>query len=171
MKNLSNNEAGFTLIEILVVMLIISIVSSAALFSLSVNQNHRLESFAKQLTRTFLLAEQQAMLQPAVLGFVQTKHAYAFYRYSEKNHTWSMLNDTALGSHDLSSDAKLSLSVQNKNVPIADTAEKITPQLIISTSGDITPFVIYLGKPNKPPRYRIVGEANGSIHHEPIPTK
>jgi general secretion pathway protein H len=63
-----NKSAGFTLIEILIVMVIISIVGAASLLSISRNKNSQMENFARQLTNLITLAQQQAMLQPAVIG-------------------------------------------------------------------------------------------------------
>jgi len=77
-RKVSGNRCGFTLIEILVVILIISIVTSVALLSISRNENRQLETFTKDLVQTLTLAQEQAMLQPAVLGLAIERHTYQF---------------------------------------------------------------------------------------------
>ena len=44
-----------------------------------------------------------------------------------------------------------------------DENEKHSPQIVISTNGDITPFKIYVAKTGKSPRYVISGDADGNI--------
>jgi hypothetical protein len=57
------------------------------------------------------------------------------------------------------------LTIQGKkNSDSSETA----PTLIISTSGDITPFVIWIGKQNATPLYKIIGDASGRIHYQKI---
>jgi general secretion pathway protein H len=157
---------GFTLVEVLIVMLIISIVGTAAILTVSRNENSRLENFSKQLTNLIMLAEEQAMLQPAVLGIVFSKNSFRFYQYRENppdKPTWNALNDPVFAIHKIPKDTKISLKVLDKNIPVTHNDETIQPQLIISSSGDPTPFVIQLGKAGAKPTYQITGSEGGSI--------
>ena len=53
-------KRGFTLLELLVVLVIISIVASMAMLTIGHNQNKEMETFTKELTQTLTLAEEQA---------------------------------------------------------------------------------------------------------------
>lgn len=159
--------AGFTLIEILIVILIISIVSSIAVLTISHNQNKRMEYFANDLADLISLAEEEAMLRPAVLGLVFTKNQFQFYEYqpaAKKNNLWVVLgNDPTFHPHDLPSDIKVTLKIEGQIVPPAEDLKNVFPALIISGTTDITPFIILIGKKNGEPRYQIKGNANGMI--------
>lgn len=156
---------GYTLIEILIVMFIISIVATTALLSISYNKNKTIESFANQLTQILTLAEEQAMLQPVVLGVMVSDASLSFSSLKQdstsKKNQWVPLQDTVLGTHHIPHGIQISVKVENTKS--ADDAEKKTPQIIISSNGEASPFTIYLGKPGEKPLYAIKGEADGSI--------
>ena len=167
---------GFTLIEILVVLFIISIVSTVALLSISHNSNKQIETFANELTQVITLAEEQALLQPAVIGLSFTENSYQFLTYqapSEKDKTasWIPIQDDVLGKHTIPSDIEVKVVVANAKPSTTDTMdehEKAQPQIIISTNGDVTPFTIYIGKRDDKPRYVITGEANGTVTNKSL---
>jgi general secretion pathway protein H len=157
---LNIDMAGFTLIELLIVIVIISVVSSVALLSISHNQHKNIENFAHQLAQVITLAEHEAMLRPATLGLGFTTQHYQFYKYKS---TWQPLTDKNLGQHSIPNKIQLSLQMNDKTIP-ADGK----PAIVIAASGDITPFTILLGEPDKQPIYQISGEANGNIKCEPF---
>ena len=75
---MKRSKAGYTLIEILIVVLIISIVTSVAMLSIGRNENKQMESFAQELMQMLSLAEEQAMLQPTVLGLMLSEQSLQF---------------------------------------------------------------------------------------------
>lgn len=157
-SNLINQ--GFTLIEILIVIVIISIVSSIAALTISHNQQKQYEYLAKSLAHLITLAEEEAMLRPATLGLAFTPENYQFFEYQDKGTKthWVALTDKLFGKHTYSSSIKLTVHVQNKTVPLDGQ-----PHLIISASGDIVPFTIWIGKEDQEPSYQVTGFADGNI--------
>jgi general secretion pathway protein H len=168
MKSTERLSRGFTLIEILVVLFIISIVTTVALLSISRNENRQLEAFTKEFIQRVTLAEEQAMLQPSVLGLAIQGNAYQFARYQpaqgEKKSFWQPTQDSLLGNYVIPGGIELNVEVGGqKMVMEKDDSEKHSPQIVISTNGDITPFTIYVAKTGKSPRYVINGDADGNI--------
>ncbi len=160
------NVNGFTLIEILIVMVIISIVTSVALLKFNRNENKRLASFANELTQTLLLAEEQAMLQPAVIGMSLNENSFQFSTYESregKSKTWRPLQDSVLRKYEISSDIQVNLEINHQFVSLSDDETIKSPQIIFSINGEVTPFVITISKKGKQTRYKIIGEADGSI--------
>lgn len=152
-----DSRAGFTLIEILVVMVIISIVTSVALFTVSRNENKQLESFANELVQIVGLAEEQAMLQPSVFGLSVNKHSFSFASYQPKSENeWRPLEDKIFGKHSIPHNIHVELKMH-------DQAEGASPRIVFSTNGDITPFTIYVGKKGQQPRYAVRGDADGKV--------
>lgn len=163
---------GFTLIEILIVMIIISIATSVVLLSIHHNDNRRLTTFTNELVETLSLAEEQAMLQPATLGLALDSHTFHFFSYQQvesperKVIAWQPLQDKLLGNHVIPEDFELKLILATASDEDKEDDEKddnLTPQVIISTNGDITPFTLYIGKKGQRPRYAIMGDADGNI--------
>lgn len=167
------NLRGFTLIEILIVLFIMSIVAGAALVSMNQNNGKQLESFTNEITQLLTLAEEQAILQPNVLGLLVQEDAFQFFSLQpgkdQRQVLWIPLEDTVLSRYAIPSNVQVSLQlVGNKQKNDAKDEEeekdkKVHPQVIISTNGDLTPFVIYVGKKGEKPRYVITGEADGHI--------
>jgi len=159
-------ERGYTLIEILIVMVIISIVAMTAVLSIHVNDNRRLSALAHEIANLISLTEEEALLRPAVLAFVPSQQGFGFVKYDNDKHQWQALLQKPLDTHVLPNDIELILKIHDKVVPV-DSA----PQLIFSTNGDITPFIILLGIKDKPSHYQITGESNGEIRVETTHTE
>lgn len=161
-------QSGFTLIEVLVVLLIISIVTSVALLTIRRNENKEMESLAHEITQILSLAEEQALLQPTVLGVSMTEQQMTFASLENsgngKKPTWAPFNDAVLGTHRIPKDIQISLQVDKASSNVDHG--KAMPQIIISSNGDVTPFAIYIGKKGKKPRYVIKGNADGTVTNQ-----
>ena len=150
---------GFTLIEILIVIVIISIVSGIALLTLSRNQQKQYEYLANSLAHLITLAEEEAMLRPATIGLAFTSSSFQFltYQNTPKTH-WQALAESPFGLHRFSPTMQLTVKAQDK--PVALDGQ---PHIIISASGDITPFTIWIGKQDQLPSYQVIGHADGNV--------
>jgi general secretion pathway protein H len=161
-SSLKNGKAGFTLIELLIVIVIISIVSSVALLTISQNQNKNIEYFAHEFVQIMTLAEHEALLRPATLGLGLTAGSYQFYSYHSSG-KWQPLTDNNLNLHTIPDKIQITLKMNDKIVEL-----NAKPVIIISESGDLTPFVMLLGRPEKRPTYQIIGDANGNVKSSPL---
>ncbi len=155
----SSKSYGFTLIEILIVMLIISIVGGITLLAVSHNRNTQLGTYTNQLTNRLILAEQRAMLLPMVFKLVITDETLQFYQYQEATSRFTKSSDSTLGLYRIPENIHLTLKMQDED-PEKKHPE---PHIIFSSSGDLTPFSLLIGSPKKPPTYEIKGDANGNI--------
>jgi general secretion pathway protein H len=153
---------GFTLIEILIVIVIISIVSSVALVTISGNKTKQVESFAKQLTRLITLAEQEAMLQPATLGLAFYQHSFQFFNYTpSEDNPWKAITTGSLGLHKIPEHIQLTLRVNNEGKVLDGK-----PHIFISESGDITAFTLTIANRGEKPAYVIRSDASGNVQTE-----
>ncbi len=153
---------GFTLIEILIVIVIISIVSSAAVVTISHNKTKQLETFARKLTRLMILAEQEAMLRPSTLGLAFSPHYFQFYTYThDQEHPWDAITSKSLGLHAIPNYAEITLHINDEKKALDGS-----PAILISESGDITPFILTIAKPGSQPVYVVRGDATGNVETE-----
>lgn len=141
---------AFTLIEVLVVLIIISIVIGIVSVMLSSNHQQQNDKTAIDLFHSrVVLAQQQAMLSSTNLAIGMTGDGYQFYRYVANNTTgdWSwqpIADETALGQHQWPTSSSIRLT-QQKAITLArgDSMPDI-PQIVFYSSGTITPFILTL---------------------------
>lgn len=169
-----SRAAGFTLIEVLIVILIISIVTTVAMLTISHNENRQLQTFATELSQIVSLAEEQALLQPRELGIniADSDIEFKSLMHDEKTKTsaWQPLDDEVLKSYAIPSNFQISLEVSgaavkdDKNKKDNEGNDKPpAPPIIISTNGGITPFVMYIGLKGQSPKYAIIADADGNV--------
>jgi general secretion pathway protein H len=166
MKLNMSRASGYTLIEVLIVIFIISIVTTVTLLSIGRNENRDIELFAKEITQMVSLAEEQAMLEPNVLGISLADHAIHFASLTKDKETqkssWLPLQDHVLGQRAIPDNIQVSLQMNGNKVALGDSHES-QPQIVISTNGDVTPFMIYVGKRGKKPQYVVTADADGNV--------
>lgn|SRR3990167_741781 len=166
MINNQLSKNGYTLIEILIVMVIVSIVTGVAMLTIGRSENKKLETVASELTQMISLAEEQAMLQPAVLGLAIAPQSYRFFRLktdeSTQKNSWVLLQDYILNRQMVPQDIELRLMSDGQK----QSDQK--PAIIISTNGDMTPFTIYISKRNEKPKYIVRGDTDGNVTSEAL---
>lgn len=160
---------GYTLIEILIVLFIVSIVTTVGLLSIRHNDQQQLEVFANELTQVLSLAGEKALLEPRVLGLSINDGVMQFASLQEKDskQVWQPLIEPSFSQINVPSHLELKLE-PGKETANTQKTTNLNPQIIISTNGDITPFTIYLGKKGESPSYVITSDANGLVTSKQI---
>jgi len=160
-------QAGFTLIEILVVIFIIGIVTGVALLSMSHNENSEIKTFASELTQMVSMAEEQAMLEPKIMGISLDHFAVNFSSLQKNRRTqkseWLPTNNNVLSKYSIPENIEVSLHMDGKPVKLYGGGH--APQIIFSTNGDVTPFILYVGKRGSKPQYAISADADGGVQN------
>ena len=140
---------GFTLIEILVVLVIIAIIIAVTVISFGDMGRGRREHMAvQQFARVLNAAQQQAILTPAILGLGFHSEGYQFYQYQppiqSRAGIWKPLQNDVLSNANAFRDL---LTARLTNV--SDYTETIQshashPVIIFGSGGSVTPFVLTL---------------------------
>ena len=158
---------GFTLIEILVVILIIGIASSIIVISVGnfYLDNKRIDAFAKEMTALISLARNQAIFGFETLGIRFSGNEYTFYRLQETNSlSWQPLNKKDVFWYPRKIPENLIVTVKRDETNQNTLTEgDITPDIMIYPSGELSPFTISIHTLGRAQDYIIKGSYSGKI--------
>lgn len=149
---------GFTLIELMVVIVIIGLVSAGFLLSIgATGRDSQLERERDRLTALIDYVRERAALQTVEYGLRCDRRGYQFVMYDSRQALWAEDPlDDSLRARTLPAGLGIALSVENKAIALPagtdpdrphrrDASVKgslpdLTPQLMLYSSGDLTPF-------------------------------
>jgi len=157
-------SAGYTLVEVLVVILIVAIITTVAVLMFSnLNRGRQVTVTANRVLQTIQVAQEEAILRPAVLGMRITSQGYQFYQLvSDKKLQqlrWNSLkNDRLSRLHAFDRGIIAKLIRANHS----DKAKK--PYIVFSSSGNVSPFKLILTDRDHDRTYRIIVKENGVAH-------
>jgi len=149
------SSAGFTLIEILVVMVIMAIVMAVALLSFGILDDDReIGRDATRLSSLIELARDEATIQGRDLGLEFLRAGYRFVEHDPLTNQWfEILGDDILRPRELSADLELELYLEDQRIVLEDEVQETErdeddneglddylPHVLILSSGDVTPF-------------------------------
>lgn len=142
---MNNKHQGFTLIEILVVVFIISIVTLVATMNFGNQGNTRIvDSEASRLEQILTLVAQTAILEQTDLGVGLWRDGYAVWRYDVVDSQWKLIqHDRVLTTHTLPDDLQLTLRLERLEQILPQTPKGVRgPQLWFSVAGSALPAVV-----------------------------
>ena len=163
LKNKTNDFNGFTLIEIMVVMVIISVILSFVTLSIGGRGlAQKMEQEAQRLTYLLKLAHQEAVINSQEMGLSLSKNGYAFYLFQNKK--WQSIQESneIFLPRKISPSIQMNLLISGQSVDVGKRRD--FPQLLILSSGELTPFeIIWTTELDETLRYNIVGNIVGKI--------
>lgn len=136
--------AGFTLIEMLVVVFIIGIIAAGVLLSVSITgTDHELQTESERLATLMNYAREQAEIQTRELGLACSANGYAFYAFDPRTALWdNITEDDALRARTLPAGLTLRLNVEGHDIvfkpPNKEDPKK--PDIMIFSNGDLSAF-------------------------------
>ncbi len=159
------SHQGFTLIEILIVLVIIGITFGFALIAFGdFGESRRLLFSAEQLVNTLRLAQQQAILETSTLGLRIDNTGYQILQLNN-NAQWKPISDKGVFKMTyFPQDTHITLKTIN-STPIG------APSIIISSSGELTPFTLNFGNKKDNNLAVLIGKRNGDLTFNVVPTK
>lgn len=151
------NKQGFTLIEIMVVIVIVGITVGFALLSFGdFGESKRILFAAEQLTNNLRLAQQQAILETSTLGLRIDNSGYQILQL-QNNSEWRQISNKGI--------FKTINFPKNTYITLTNTKSFSlkTPAIIINASGELTPFVLNFGSTKANKVASLEGKRNGDL--------
>jgi len=147
---------GFTLIEILVVLVIVGIIVAAALLSLgTLGDARNLQTEARRLTTLLQMATDDATIQGRDFGIEVLTAGYRFVEHDPLLNQWfQVIDDDLMRERKLEEGTEFELTIEEHRVLLDDEARETEreedddrdltddylPHILILSSGDASPF-------------------------------
>jgi len=175
-------SGGFTLVEILVVVVIIGIITIGALLSMSfIGPDRELHTEGDRIADLMNYAQDQGELQTREMGLYCTDHSYKFLAFDARRNLWIPIDDDdALRARTLPDSIKLQLVVEGREVVLASLADEqknssaassasssapstLQPHVMIFSNGDLTSFKLTLGRDGTDQTVTLLPDRQGKI--------
>ena len=165
---------GFTLVEILVVMLIIAAVISLAVLSVnSTGRDSQLDEESRRIEGLVGLLHERALLEGRDFGLRIEPAAYEFVFYDTRRNRWLMMDQEREFRHrELPKGITFQLQLDSQTVVIKPVDRNLTsgdppgPQVAIAASGEGTPFRLILQRDATQAKAVVDGDALGKVSRE-----
>ena len=143
-----NQALGFTLVEILVVLIIVSVMSGIVVTSLpSSFQNSDFDEESLRLKTVIELIREESLTRASEYGLKTDKDNYSFFVYNEIEQNWTQLNTKPYAEHKLGYGILLKTSIEDNELILTDEEDEESsvpnaPRILLLSSGEMTPFEI-----------------------------
>lgn len=157
---------GFTLIEIMVVMVIIGVILSFATLSISSGGlAPKLEQEAQRLASLLKLASQEAIMQSKEMAVSFNTDGYRFYVLQEQEWQAVTARDDIFRPRPLPPGMQTEIRLEGEPIVLNEaSSNNKMPQLLLLSSGEMTQFeVIFMAESDETLRYRLTGTATGEL--------
>jgi general secretion pathway protein H len=163
---------GFTLVEILVVVVIMAIVISIAILAVgTTGRDTQLDEESRRIEGLVGLLHERALLEGRDFGLRIEPTAYEFVVYDARRDRWMTLDQEHEFRHrDLPKGVSFQLQLDSQIVVIKPLDRTLSsnvappaPQLAIAASGEGTPFRLTLQRDGTPSKASVDGDALGKI--------
>ena len=135
--------AGFSLLELLIVMVVMGVMISIAALSMRSFEADPAEKALERLRFNVGLLVNESVVRSEPLAFGFAEHAYAFYQMDEEG-KWKLIDDDRMLKPQVL-DEKLSLTLLLNDEQLLLPAEPDEePQVFVYPTGEVTPFVLEL---------------------------
>ncbi|RKZ41828.1 MAG: type II secretion system protein GspH [Gammaproteobacteria bacterium] len=152
---------GFTLIEIMVVMIIISVILT--FMTLSIGDGglaQKLKQEAQRFASLLTMASQEAIMQSKEMGVSFEIDGYHFYVLQEQQ--WQASQDEIFRPRRLPPGIESELYLEGESI-VLNNMEKNAPQLLLLSSGELTPFKVIFKYESEGLHYQLIGTATGKM--------
>jgi general secretion pathway protein H len=167
-------RAGFTLVEILVVIIIAGVIVSAATLSIGVlGRDQQAEEETRRVWALLRQASEEAELQSLDLALFVSTNQFEFLRFDARRNEWLVIGDDRLyAARELPEGLRFRLWLEGREIVLKsglpnrsdiDVHRKWPPQILVLSSGEVIPFELQVERDARPALWRVVALADNDL--------
>ena len=138
-----NQQRGFSLLEMLIVILVVGLLYSFAGSMLSMSVSDPFVAEVDRLRERVQLAQKESVVRSRAYAVGFAEGGYAFFMQDDQEH-WTLLEqDELFGRHSIAGDYEQVVYLQGQAV-VLPTSKEIHPQVFILPTGEMMPFEWHL---------------------------
>lgn len=136
-----HNSSGFTLIEILVVLVLIGLLAAMAVFTMGGNSQQReLQNEVRELYLLMQTASDQAVLNNLELGLLFEEDGYRFVAFQDETNDWKASGERIFRTRAFPEWLVATRFIESDAPRLASAEDKLRPDVVFFSSGETTPF-------------------------------
>jgi general secretion pathway protein H len=184
--NLIRRCGGFTLLEVMVVIVIIGVIVTITTISVGVlGRDREIEDQARRFAAILSQAKEEAELQGREVGVFVDTTGYEFFMFDARQQTWRPVSDDAfLAERRLPEDIVVRLWMEGREVVLKPHAERTpekdhvegqeqrgstatssgpTPQITLLSSGEVNNFELHIQREGTDHIWRVVSNTDNTL--------
>lgn len=163
-------SAGFTLLELLVVVAIVGLLAGAVTLSWrAIGNDQEMEQETGRLRGMIDLLHEEALMQTRDYGLMFTETGYRFYVFDYRELKWlEAQGDDLLEPHPLRPRLSMVLLLDGREVPLvrdfdSQDVENPEPQVMLLSSGEVTPFQLEMARDGIAGKFELEASLDGKV--------
>lgn len=136
-----SRQTGFTLIEILVVLVVVGLLASLAVFTMGgSSQQRELENEVRELYLLMQTASEQSVVTNRELGLRLEEGGYQFVAFQDQTGDWEATGERLFRARSLPDWLTVTKFIESDAPRLASAEDQLLPDVVFFSSGETTPF-------------------------------
>lgn len=184
-------RSGFTLLEVLTVIIIVGVIISVATISVGVlGRDNQMRDQAERVWAVLNQAKEECELQGFDVGMRVGLQSYDFLRFDSREQTWQPIaNDDLFAARQLPEGLRFRLWVEGREVILSERPDTVDedddegeassntddsadeeppPHIMVLSSGEMNAFELQLARDGTDAGWKVFSNADGGIEAESV---